>query len=66
MPRRRSLRLGGPETPLEKFLLRLGVEPLRLGIALPRLGQATVPAVFFRRLILEFVTLLFGLSMEDS
>ena len=57
MPRRRSLHLSGPE----KFLLRLGIEPLRLGIAPLRLGvvvgQATVPVLFFLRLILESVTL---------
>ena len=64
LPWRRSLCLGGSETPLEKFLLCLGVaplrlgEPLRLGVALLRLGQATVLALFFLRLILEPVTLL--------
>ena len=42
--------LGGPETPLEKFLLRLSV-------ALLRLGQAIVPVLLFLRLILESVTL---------
>ena len=51
-PRRRSLRLGGPETPSEKFLLHL--------------GKATVLVLFFLWLILESVTLLFGLSMEDN
>ena len=40
-----DLRLGGLETPLEKFLLRL--------------SQATVPILFFLWLILEPVTLLF-------
>ena len=60
-----ELRLGGPETPSEKFMLLLG-EPLCLGIALLRLGQATVPVLFFLRLILKSVTLLFGLSMEDN
>ena len=65
MPRRRSARLGGPETPSEKFLLRLG-EPLRLGVALLRLGQATIPILVFLQLILESVTLLFGLSTEDN
>ena len=60
-----ELRLGKPETPPEKFLLCLG-EPLRLGVALLHLSQATIPVVFFLRLILEFVTLLFGLSMEDN
>ena len=59
MPRRRSARLGGLETPPEKFILHLGVAPLRL-------GQATIPALLFLQLILESVTLLFGLSMEDS
>ena len=65
MPRWRSLRLGGLETHSEKFLLRLG-EPLRLGVALLRLGQATIPVLFFLRLILESVTVLFGLTMEDN
>ena len=65
MLRRRSLRLGGPKTPPEKFLLRLGVAPLRIGEPL-RLGQAIVLVLFFIRLILEFVTLLFELSMEDN
>ena len=65
MPRRRSACLGGPETPSEKFLLRLG-EPLRLGVALLRLGQATIPILVFLQLILESVTLLFGLSTEDN
>ena len=64
-PRRRSLRLGRPETPFEKFLLHLG-EHLRLGVALVRLGQATIPVLFFLRLILESITLLFELSMEDN
>ena len=50
-PRRRNPRLGGP---------------LCLGVALLRLGQATVPVLFFLRLTLQFVTLLFGLSMEDN
>ena len=48
MPRRRSLRLGGPE----KFMLHL--------------GQATVPVLSFLWLILESVTLLFGLLTEDN
>ena len=65
MPRCRSESLGGPETPPEKVLLCLG-EPLHLGIALLRLGQATVLVLFLLRLILEFATLLFGLSMEDN
>ena len=54
-----TLRLSGPETPPEKFLLRLGV-------ALLRLDQATILVLFFLRLILDSVTLLFGLSMEDN
>ena len=44
---------------------RLG-EPLCLGVTLLRLGQATVPVMFFLRLILESVTLLFELSMKDN
>ena len=34
--RQRSLRLGGLETPSEKFLLRLGIAMLHLGVAWPR------------------------------
>ena len=76
-PRRRSallgveLHLGEPEAEFSEFYdlprcrnPRLG-EPLRLGITLLRLGQATVPVLFFLRLIPESVTLLFGLPMED-
>ena len=65
MPRCRSARLdvelhlGGLETPSEKFLLRLGVTLLRI-------GKAIVPVLLFLWLILESVTLLFGLSMEDN
>ena len=62
-PRWRSLRLGGLETPSEKFMLRLG-EPISLGVLVLRLGQAMVPTLFFLQFILESVTLLFGLSME--
>ena len=58
-PRRSSLRLGELETPSEKFLLRLSITLLHL-------GQSTVPILFFLRLILESVTFLFGLSMEDN
>ena len=64
-PRWRSLHLGGPETLSEKFLLRLG-EPLHLGVVLLRLGQATVPVLFFLRLILESITLLFGLPVDPT
>ena len=49
-PRRRNPRLG---------------EPLRLCVALLCLGQATIPVLFFLRFILESITLLFGLPMED-
>ena len=71
-PRRRSSRLGGPETPPKKFLLHLGVaplclsEPIHLGVALLRLGPTIVPVLLFLQLILESVTPLFGLSMEDN
>ena len=51
-PRQKSLCLDGPETSLEKFFLSLGV--------------VTVTLLLFLRLILESVTLLFGLSMEDN
>ena len=64
-PRQRSLRLGGPETPSKKFLLRVGIALLRLGEFL-RLGQAIVPVLFFLRLILESVTFLFGFLMGDN
>ena len=40
-------------------------EPLHLGVAVLRLGQATVPVLFFLRLILESVTFLFGIPMKD-
>ena len=40
-------------------------EPLHLGVAVLRLGQATNPVLFFLRLILESVTFLFGLPMKD-
>ena len=76
-PRRRSLLLGELEAEFFEFSgppkrrnpclgepLRLG-KPLRLGVALLCLGQATVPVLFFLWLILESVTLLFGLPMED-
>ena len=70
-PRRRSLRLSELEAKFSKFSdlprhrnPRLG-EPLHLGVTLLRLGQARVLVLFFLRLILEFVTLLFGLPMED-
>ena len=56
-----SLRLGELETPPDHILLRLGVAPVHLG-----LDQATVPVLLFLRLILESVTILFGLSMEDN
>ena len=46
------------QTPLEKFLPRLGVVPLRLGVALLLLSQATIPVFFFLRLISGLVTLL--------
>ena len=71
-PRRKCARLGGPKTPSEKFLLRLGIvmlrlgEPLCLGVALLRLGQPTVLVLFFLRLILESVTFLFGFPMGDN
>ena len=56
-PRQRSLCLGRPKTPPEKFLLRLGITLLRL-------GQTTVPVLFFLRLILEPVTLLLDLQWK--
>ena len=59
------LRLGGPETPPENLMLRLG-EPLCLDVAFLRLGQATVLVLFFLQLFLESVTLLFGLSIKDN
>ena len=70
LPENFLLRLGIAPLHLGVAPLRLGVaplrlgEPLRLGIALLHLGQATVSILFFLRLILEYVTLLFGLSME--
>ena len=71
-PRRRSARLGEPKDEFFVCMIRLGISPLRLGeplflgVALLRLGQVIVPVLFFLWLILESVTLLFGLSMEDN
>ena len=71
-PRRRSARLGEPEDEFSVCMIHLGVSPLRLGgplflgVALLSVGQVTVPVLFFLWLILEYVTLLFGLSIEDN
>ena len=54
--RQRLVHLGKPEARISDCLICLGVA----------LGQATVPVLFFLRLILESVALLFGLSMEDK
>ena len=70
-PRWRSLQLGELEAEFFEFSdppmcrnPRQG-EPLRLGVVLLHLGKVIVPVLFFLRLILESVTLLFGLPMED-
>ena len=63
-PRQRSLRIGETEAEFSEFSNLPRRRNLRLGEPL-HLGQATVPVLFFIRLILEFVTLLFRLPMED-
>ena len=64
MPRRRSLLLGEPEVEFSEFSDPPRRRNPRLGEPLC-LGQAIVRVLFFLRLILESVTLLFGLPMED-
>ena len=63
-PRLRSALLGEPEAEFSKFSDPHRRRNPRLGKPL-RLGQTTAPVLFFLWLILEFVTLLFGLPMED-
>ena len=63
-PRWRSLCLGEPEAEFFEFFDPPRLRNPRLGEPL-RLGQAIVPVLLFLRLILEFITLLFGFPMED-
>ena len=70
-PRRMSERLGvelrlrKPKAKFSEFSDPPRCRNPALGVVLLRLGQATTPVLFSLRLILESVTLLFELSMED-
>ena len=64
-PRRRSLLLGELEVEFSEFFNPSRCRNLHLGVIVLRLGQAIIQVLFFLRLILESVTLLFELPIED-